>query len=45
MTNKMPFYHKINNSLNNNSNNNSNIIFNQKRNSVFSLSYLNNKII
>ena len=47
MTHKMPFYHKINNSLNNNnnSNNNSNnnIIFNHKRNSTFSLNYLNNK--
>ena len=46
MTHKLPFYH--NNSINNNSNNsnnnsNNNIVFNHKRNSTFSLNYLNNK--
>ena len=46
MTHKIPFYNKINNSINNNSNNNNsnnNVIFNHKRNSTFSLNYLNNK--
>jgi hypothetical protein len=48
MTHKIPFYNKINNSINNNSNNNNsnnNVIFNHKRNSTFSLNYLNNKNI
>ena len=40
MTHKIPFYQKMNKS-NNNSNNN--IIINHKRNSTFSLNYLNNK--
>ena len=49
MTHKLPFFHNINNnnSINNNSNSNdnsnNNIIFNHKRNSTFSLNYLNNK--
>ena len=40
MTHKIPFYHKINKSNNNSSNN---IIINHKRNSTFSLNYLNKK--
>ena len=45
LTHKMPFYQNINISNNNNinSNYNNNILFNHKRNSTFSLNYLNNK--
>ena len=45
MTHKLPFYQNINNNSINNSNNNSNnnIIFNHRRNSTFSLNYLNKK--
>ena len=45
LTHKLPFYQNMNNNSINNSNNNSNnnIIFNHRRNSTFSLNYLNKK--
>ena len=45
LTHKMPFYQNINNNSNSNSNYNSNnnVVFNHKRNSTFSLNYLNNR--
>ena len=47
LTHKMPFYQNINNNNNSNSNSNynsnNNVIFNHKRNSTFTLNYLNNR--